>query len=120
MKVSGVSVGKLVSEGVIPSIDLNSRVRLFHARSVLLAMDADPTSLLFSDGSTRFLDALLTTEECAQWFQMNLKTFRTFVHSRKISVSAANERFWRFHPRTVLTKLGVKTKALPLQLARAA
>lgn len=108
-----------VSNGEIPSIDLNQRVRLFHARSVLLALGAEPTSLVFPE-SVGFLDAFLTTQECAHWFQMSLKTFRGYVHAGKIRAQGTNERFWRFHPRSVLTKLGVKPKALPPQLARAA
>ena len=118
-KIAEETLSIRVNEGEIPAIDLNSRVRRFHPRSVLIAMGADPKSLLIREFDG-FLEVMLTTDECADWFQLKVKTFRTFVHSRQVRALSTNPMFWRFNPRTVPHGLGVKNEALPPQMAPAA
>jgi hypothetical protein len=118
-KVSEGQLSNLVVSGVIPAIDLNGRVRRFHARSVLLKLGACGNCLVIPE-QQYFLDSMLTTEELASWFQLSVRSIRAFVEGKKLHVMAPNQRFWRFHPRSVLHQLGVKTEALPIQLARAA
>jgi hypothetical protein len=119
IKVSTGQMSNLVVSRVLPAIDLNERVRRFHARSVLLALGAVDACLALPDQEF-FLDSMMTTEEFAAWFQLSVRSVREFVSARKLHVMAPNQRFWRFHPRSVLHGLGVKAEALPIHLGRAA
>jgi hypothetical protein len=87
--ISPVTLGKLVNSGDIPAIQLNRKVRLYHARSVMLALGADP-GCVFSPHANNFLDSMISTDELADWFQLRVKRVYPLVHNKKIHAMGAS------------------------------
>ena len=53
------------------------------------------------------LDEILTLEECAAWLLLKPRDLLAKVRAGRIPAIRLNQRVLRFHPRTVLLKLGV-------------
>lgn len=58
------------------------------------------------------LDEILTLEECSSWLGLKPRDLKEKVRSGRIPAIKLNQRVLRFHPRTVLLKLGVPKEAL--------
>jgi hypothetical protein len=57
------------------------------------------------------LDEILTLEECASWLALKPRDLKEKVRAGRIPAIKLNQRVLRFHPRTVLLKLGVPKDA---------
>ncbi len=57
------------------------------------------------------LDEILTLEECASWLMLKPRDLKEKVRAGRIPAIKLNQRVLRFHPRTVLLKLGVPKDA---------
>ncbi len=60
------------------------------------------------------LDEILTLEECAAWLVLKPRDLLEKVRAGRIPAIRLNKRVLRFHPRTVLMKLGVPHEAVGL------
>ena len=60
------------------------------------------------------LDEILTLEECATWLVLKPRDLLDKVRAGRIPAIRLNKRVLRFHPRTVLLKLGVPSEAIGL------
>jgi hypothetical protein len=58
------------------------------------------------------LDEILTLEECAAWLVLRPRDLLEKVRAGRIPAIKLNKRVLRFHPRTVLLKLGVPSEAV--------
>lgn len=58
------------------------------------------------------LDEILTLEECAAWLVLRPRDLLDKVRAGRIPAIRLNKRVLRFHPRTVLLKLGVPSEAV--------
>ena len=58
------------------------------------------------------LDEILTLEECASWLRVRPRDLKDKVRAGRIPAIRLNQRVFRFHPRTVLLKLGVPKDAV--------
>lgn len=58
------------------------------------------------------LDEILTLEECASWLALTTRDLKEKVRAGRIPAIRLNQRVFRFHPRTVLLKLGVPRDAV--------
>jgi hypothetical protein len=58
------------------------------------------------------LDEILTLEECAAWLVLKPRDLLEKVRAGRIPAIRLNKRVLRFHPRTVLLKLGVPSEAV--------
>ncbi len=58
------------------------------------------------------LDEILTLEECAAWLVLRPRDLLDKVRAGRIPAIKLNKRVLRFHPRTVLLKLGVPSEAV--------
>ena len=58
------------------------------------------------------LDEILTLEECAAWLLLKPRDLLAKVRAGRIPAIRLNQRVLRFHPRTVLLKLGVPSEAV--------
>jgi len=58
------------------------------------------------------LDEILTLEECASWLGLRPRDLKDKVRAGRIPAIRLNQRVFRFHPRTVLLKLGVPKDAV--------
>lgn len=72
------------------------------------------------------LDSILTLEEAAEWLGQNPRVLLTKTKGRRPRIPAFwdNQRFVRFHPRTIIAKLaadaGVSPEVLAASLANPA
>ena len=62
------------------------------------------------------LDEILTLEECAAWLVLKPRDLKDKVRAGRIPAIRLNQRVLRFHPRTVLLKLGVPKDAVGMTL----
>ncbi len=62
----------------------------------------------------RSLDEILTLEECASWLALKPRDLKEKVRAGRIPAIRLNQRVLRFHPRTVLLKLGVLKDAVEI------
>ena len=60
------------------------------------------------------LDEILTLEECAAWLLLKPRDLLAKVRAGRIPAIRLNQRVLRFHPRTVLLKLGVPSEGVGL------
>lgn len=58
------------------------------------------------------LDEILTLEECAAWLLLKPRDLLAKVRAGRIPAIRLNQRVLRFHPRTVLLRLGVPSEAV--------
>ena len=58
------------------------------------------------------LDEILTLEECASWLGLRPRDLKAKVRAGRIPAIKLNQRVFRFHPRTVLLRLGVPKDAV--------
>jgi hypothetical protein len=58
------------------------------------------------------LDEILTLDECAAWLVFRPRDLLDKVRAGRIPAIRLNQRVLRFHPRTVLLKLGVPSEAV--------
>ena len=62
------------------------------------------------------LDEILTLEECAAWLVLKPRDLKDKVRAGRIPAIRLNKRVLRFHPRTVLLKLGVPNDAVGMSM----